>query len=732
MRFHADRSDPRSAAAVRDAERLVQVQVRHVAAEFARLAQPDHRVHVGAVDIDLAAVRMHDVADFADRFLEYTVRRWISDHQRGQIGRVLVGFRLQVGDIDIAAFVAAHHHHLHAGHVRGRRIGAVRRARNQADVAQALAAALVIGANREQARVLALRAGVRLQRHRVVAGADHQHLFQFGNELLITLHLVERRERMDVAEFLPGHRNHLGRRVQLHRAGTERNHRAVERQILVGQLAQITQHLGLGMMGVEYRMRQEAAGARERGRNAVDGGSLARGERWHGEGTAENRPQRFDIGLGGGFVERDADRLIVHRAQVDRLLARRGVKLGAAIAGAHRDSVEEGGGAHFHIELAQSFGQRRCQTMHALRDRLQSLRAMIDRIHARHIGQQDLRGTHIGSRLLAADMLFARLQREAVCLVAMAVDRHANHAARHQALVGIPGRQVSGMRAAVAERHAEALRRADRDVGAEFARRRQHGEREQVGRHHDQRVLGMRLGHGVGVVMQLAIQRRILQQHAEAFQLIEARAMVAHHHLDADRRGARAHDIDGLRKTVLRHEESLALALRQPLAERHRFRRGGRFVQQGCIGDFHAGQVRHHGLEIQQCLQPALRNLRLIRCVGGVPSRIFKQVAQDDGRGMAIVVAHPDIRFEHLVFGRDLVQLVQHFRFGAGVAQRERLGRQDRRRHHFPDEGIHRIEPERRQHGFLIGLIRPDVSADKVGMLLQIRKGGAFLIHGDP
>ena len=59
----ADRPHPRSAAAVRDAERLVQVQVAHVGADVAGPAEADHCVHVGAVQIDLAAVRVHDRAD---------------------------------------------------------------------------------------------------------------------------------------------------------------------------------------------------------------------------------------------------------------------------------------------------------------------------------------------------------------------------------------------------------------------------------------------------------------------------------------------------------------------------------------------------------------------------------------------------------------------------------------------------------------------------------------------
>jgi hypothetical protein len=54
------------AAAVRDAERLVQVEVRDVAAELAGRAQPHHRIHVGAVHVDLAAVAMDDLARLRD------------------------------------------------------------------------------------------------------------------------------------------------------------------------------------------------------------------------------------------------------------------------------------------------------------------------------------------------------------------------------------------------------------------------------------------------------------------------------------------------------------------------------------------------------------------------------------------------------------------------------------------------------------------------------------------
>ncbi|MNL69241.1 hypothetical protein D3C87_1940690 [compost metagenome] len=48
--------------------------MRHVGADVAGAGKADHGVHVGAVEIDLAAVLVGDVADFLDRFLEHAMR----------------------------------------------------------------------------------------------------------------------------------------------------------------------------------------------------------------------------------------------------------------------------------------------------------------------------------------------------------------------------------------------------------------------------------------------------------------------------------------------------------------------------------------------------------------------------------------------------------------------------------------------------------------------------------
>ena len=126
---------PGTAAAVRDAERLVQVQVRDVAAELAGLGVAEQGVEVRAVDVDLAAVPVHDLAQLGDRVLVGPVRRRVGHHDGGQVVGVLLALRAQVVEVDGAVVGGLDHDDLHAGHHRGGGVGAVRGRRDQADVA---------------------------------------------------------------------------------------------------------------------------------------------------------------------------------------------------------------------------------------------------------------------------------------------------------------------------------------------------------------------------------------------------------------------------------------------------------------------------------------------------------------------------------------------------------------------------------------------------------------------
>ena len=253
---HPDRPHARAAAAVGNAERLVQVQVADVGADVARAAEPDLRVHVGAVHVDLAAVLVHDAADLPDRPLEHAVGAGIGDHQRGERVPMRRRLRAEIVEVDVAPRVALDRHHLHPRHHRARRIGPVGRLRDEAGDPVRLTPRPVVRADDQQPGVLALRAGVGLERHRGESGDLGELVLQLAEQQLVSRGLIPRREGMQPVELPPAHRHHLGRRVELHGAGAERDHRGGERQVARLQPLDVAQHLGLGVVPVEHRVLQ--------------------------------------------------------------------------------------------------------------------------------------------------------------------------------------------------------------------------------------------------------------------------------------------------------------------------------------------------------------------------------------------------------------------------------------------------------------------------------------------
>ena len=68
---------------------------------------------------------------------------------------------------------------------------------------------------------------------------------------------------MDVGEARQGDGHHLRRGVQLHGAGAERDHGAIERHVPVLQPLEVAQHLVLGAVRAEHGVRQDGAGAQQ-------------------------------------------------------------------------------------------------------------------------------------------------------------------------------------------------------------------------------------------------------------------------------------------------------------------------------------------------------------------------------------------------------------------------------------------------------------------------------------
>ena len=109
---------------------------------------------------------------------------------------------------------------------------------------------------------------------------------------------------MHIGKLGPGDGNHLAGGVELHGARAQRNHAAIERQIFVAQLADVTQHAGFGVVAIEHRVCEVSAGTTQaRGDEAV----AAFFKRCPiGQGLAtfgKAGPQGFNVVTRGGFVQ---------------------------------------------------------------------------------------------------------------------------------------------------------------------------------------------------------------------------------------------------------------------------------------------------------------------------------------------------------------------------------------------------------------------------------------------
>ncbi len=735
VRFDGDRTDARATPAVRNAKGLVQVQMGHVAAEAARRRQSDQRIQVGAIDVHLPAVAVYQVADRADRLLEHAVRGRVGDHQRGQPLRVAGGLCLEVGQINVAAGVTGDHDDLQSGQVGRCRVGAVRAFRNQAHVALHLATRAMPGPDREQSGQLALRAGVRLQAQRVVAGALGEPALQRIGQLPVTAHLILGRVRMRVGELRPADRNHLRGRVQLHRAGAERDHRPVQRQIAIGQPAQVAQHRRLRVVAVEHRVRQDRRAPRQVGRDRIRRGGIQRIDSPRVPGQRKQRPQGLDIGPLHRFVQRDAHRIGPQVAQVHAVRASGSVDR-VRIDPADGDRVEEVR-AHPQAGRTQSGRQHDRPAVDPTRDPAQALGPVVDRIKRGDLRQQRLRGADVRGRLLAADMLLARLQREPQRRRPLAVDRDAHHPPGQRPLQGIATRHESRVRPAEGERQTETLGRSDHQIGAPFARWRQQHQRHRIGRDRDQGVARVR---AVGEARQFRHIRprqfsrrgRILQQVPERVDLQRGR-ILAHLQFDADRLRPRLQHRDRLRVAAERNEERGRRVAADAPAHHHRLGRRGGFVQQRGVGHRQAGQVAHQRLEIQHPFQPSLRDLGLVGRIRGVPGRVLQHVAGDHLRQPGRVVAHADVVAKDAVAGGQLAQARQRLRFPHRRIECERGLQPDRVRDDRIDQRGQARLTQADEHRVDFGLGRADVPSDEVLVVLELRltsrRGASDVVH---
>ena len=96
MGCDGDGADPRTAAAMRDTESLVQIQVAHIGANIPGPANANLGIHVGAIHINLTTEGVYKAANLLDRFLKNTVGGWVGHHERRKGILVLFGLSPQI------------------------------------------------------------------------------------------------------------------------------------------------------------------------------------------------------------------------------------------------------------------------------------------------------------------------------------------------------------------------------------------------------------------------------------------------------------------------------------------------------------------------------------------------------------------------------------------------------------------------------------------------------------
>ena len=129
------------------------------------------------------------------------------------------------------------------------------------------------------------------------------------------------------------------------------------------------------------------------------------------------------------------------------------------------------------------------------------------------------------SNTCAVQMLLVAFSRRMCCSrvcsarrkagLPLGILRNPDQTAGHVALEFVARGKKRGVRAAVAQRHAKALRAADGDVRAEFAGRLDQREREQIRGHRDERAGRMGLSDERRVIVNRAERIGILHQRAE-------------------------------------------------------------------------------------------------------------------------------------------------------------------------------------------------------------------------
>src|SRR5690606_15623871 len=159
-------------------------------------------------------------------------------------------------------------------------------------------------------------------------------------------------------------------------------------------------------------------------------------------------------------------------------------------------------------------------------------------------------------------------------------------------------------------------------------------------------------------------------------------------------------------------EEHLCVGPRGPPGEQHPLDDGGALVEHRGVRGREPGEVGDHGLEVEERLEPSLRDLGLVGRVRRVPAGVLEHIALDHRGRVGAVVAEPDHRPGDPVAGRERTQLGERLRLrrGGRQAAREVGGDADARGDGGVDELLDARVAEHPEHRLLGRGVGADVT----------------------
>ena len=226
-------------------------------------------------------------------------------------------------------------------------------------------------------------------------------------------------------------------------------------------------------------------------------------------------------------------------------------------------------------------------------------------------GHQGLVGAHVGLRLLTADVLLARLEREHVAATAVSVEGLAHDPARDLADMGQGGGEQPEVGAAEVQGAAEQLPLPHHHIGAIVTRPSHQPGRERVEHDHQECAEGVR-SRGLGSDVDQTAEVVGLTDDERGRSSVGRPPVTLDHPMPGGPR-AREQHLAKARVHGARHPH--VVASRRRHREVDALDQGRSAVVEAGVGHLHPGERAQYRLVFEQALEDALRHLGLVRRV---------------------------------------------------------------------------------------------------------------------